>query len=61
MLLADALAALPERYRMVVVLHHVRGYKLPEVAQSMGRSVESVKKLWARGLARVRDLFSSEL
>jgi RNA polymerase sigma-70 factor (ECF subfamily) len=53
-LLADALAALPDHYREVVVLHHVQGYTLPEVAQSMGRSVDSVKKLWARAMVQLR-------
>jgi hypothetical protein len=27
---------------------------LPEVARQMGRSLDSVKKLWLRGLARLR-------
>ena len=53
-LLADALAALPEHYREVVVLRHVKGYKLTEVAESMDRSVDSVKKLWARAMIRLR-------
>jgi RNA polymerase sigma-70 factor (ECF subfamily) len=53
-LLADALAALPGHYREVVVLHHVQGYTLPEVAHSMGRSVDSVKKLWARAMVQLR-------
>jgi RNA polymerase sigma-70 factor (ECF subfamily) len=53
-MLADALAALPDHYREVVVLHHVQGHTLPEVAQSMGRSVDSVKKLWARAMVQLR-------
>ena len=53
-LLADALAALPEHYREVVVLHHVQGYTLPEVAKAMDRSVDSVKKLWARAMVQLR-------
>lgn len=53
-MLADALAALPEHYREVIILHHVKGYTLPEVAQSMGRSVDSVKKLWARAMVQLR-------
>jgi RNA polymerase sigma-70 factor (ECF subfamily) len=53
-LLADALAALPKHYRDVVVLHHFKGYKLPEVAEAMGRSVDSVKKLWARAMVQLR-------
>jgi RNA polymerase sigma-70 factor (ECF subfamily) len=53
-LLADALAQLPEDYRAVIVLRHVEGLPFPEVARRLDRSIDSVKKLWARGLARLR-------
>jgi len=53
-LLADALQQLPESYREVIILAHLQGFGFPEVAQRMGRSVESVKKLWARAVARLR-------
>lgn len=54
-ILADALAALPKHYREVVILHHVKGQTLPSVAVSMGRSVDSVKKLWARAMVQLRS------
>jgi RNA polymerase sigma-70 factor (ECF subfamily) len=53
-LLANALATLPSHYRQVVVLHHIQGCTLPEVAESMNRSVDSVKKLWARAMVQLR-------
>jgi RNA polymerase sigma-70 factor (ECF subfamily) len=53
-LLADALHSLPADYSEVIVLHHLEGLSFPEVAQRMGRSQDSVKKLWIRGLARLR-------
>jgi RNA polymerase sigma-70 factor (ECF subfamily) len=52
--LAQALERLPEDYRDVLVLHHLEGCAFPEVARRMGRSVEAVKKLWARARARLR-------
>ena len=52
--LAGALERLPEDYREVLVLHHLEELDFPEVARRMGRSVEAVKKLWARALARLR-------
>jgi RNA polymerase sigma-70 factor (ECF subfamily) len=52
--LAQALEHLPEDYREVLVLHHLEECAFPEVARRMGRSVEAVKKLWARALARLR-------
>ena len=53
-LLADAVEKLPEDYRDVIVLRHLRGLTFPEVAQSMDRTEGSVKKLWARALTRLR-------
>jgi RNA polymerase sigma-70 factor (ECF subfamily) len=53
-LLADALATLTDDYREVIVLRHLEGLTFPEVAQRMGRSVDSVEKLWLRGLRKLR-------
>jgi RNA polymerase sigma-70 factor (ECF subfamily) len=51
--LADALGRLPEDYREVILLHHMEGLPVPQVARRLGRSVPSVEKLWARALARL--------
>jgi RNA polymerase sigma-70 factor, ECF subfamily len=55
-LLADALAELPDDYREVLVLRHLEGLSFPEVARRMDRSLDSVEKLWMRGLARLRQI-----
>jgi RNA polymerase sigma-70 factor (ECF subfamily) len=55
-LLAEGLARLPEEYREVLVLRHLEELTFPEVAQRMDRSIDSVQKLWVRGLARLRQL-----
>ena len=52
--LADALGALPADYREVIILRQLEDLPFPEVAERMGRSVDSVKNLWVRGLARLR-------
>jgi RNA polymerase sigma-70 factor, ECF subfamily len=52
--LADALESLPEDYRQVLVLRHLEELSFPEVAKRMGRTVFSVKNLWARALAKLR-------
>ncbi len=54
--LAQALGRLPPDYREALVLRNLEGLTFPEVAERMGRSVDSVKKLWARGLAQLRGL-----
>jgi len=45
---------LPEAYREVIILSHLEGLPFPEVARRMGRTLASVKHLWARALGRLR-------
>ena len=58
LLVAEALARLPEDYQTVLVLRHLEGLTFPQVAASMGRSVDSVEKLWLRGLTRLKKSFA---
>jgi RNA polymerase sigma-70 factor (ECF subfamily) len=53
-LLADALGRLPPDYREVIILRHLEGLPFAEVARRLGRTLDSVEKLWARALARLR-------
>jgi RNA polymerase sigma-70 factor (ECF subfamily) len=53
--LADALAALPDDYREVITLRHLQGLTFPQVARAMGRSEDSVQKLWLRALGKLRQ------
>jgi RNA polymerase sigma-70 factor, ECF subfamily len=53
-LLAEALSRLPEDYRQVIVLRHIEALSFGDVADRMGRSVDSVQKLWVRALAGLR-------
>jgi len=55
-LLANALAKLADDYREVLVLRHLEGLSFPEISRRMGRSLDSVEKLWVRGLARLRQV-----
>jgi RNA polymerase sigma-70 factor (ECF subfamily) len=59
-LLADALARLPTHYRDAMVNYHLERRSLAETATRMGRSIESVKKLLARGLIRLRTVMEVE-
>ncbi|MCR9208702.1 MULTISPECIES: sigma-70 family RNA polymerase sigma factor [Rhodopirellula] len=56
--LAEALESLPEHYREVIVLRHVEGMSFADVAKSMDKSVDSVEKLWVRGLAKLRTIMT---
>ena len=59
-LLADALAALPEDYRQAIVLRHLEALTFPQVAERMGRSLDSVEKLWLRAVMRLRQAVGEE-
>ena len=54
-ILADALGQLPEDYREVIILRHLEGIPFADVAARMGRSVNSVQKLWVRSLAKLKE------
>jgi RNA polymerase sigma factor (sigma-70 family) len=52
--LADALTALPDPQREVVVLKHLRGWTLQRMADHIGRTVPAVASLLRRGLEELR-------
>lgn len=54
--LADALAQLPDDHREVIVLHHLEGLAVGEIARRMNRSVEAVKGLRTRAFLKLRSL-----
>lgn len=57
-LLADAIKSLPADYQEVIILRHLEGLSLPEASDRMGRSLDSVRKLWVRGIAKLRYLLA---
>lgn len=54
--MSHAILALPEPQRDVVVLHHLQGWKLAEVAERLNRSESAIAGLLHRGLRRLREL-----
>jgi RNA polymerase sigma-70 factor (ECF subfamily) len=54
--LCDALLALPDAQREAVVLHHLQGWTLTEVAAHLDRTDAAVAGLLHRGLRRLREL-----
>ena len=53
--LADAIAALPLEFREPVVMHHLDGLDLVEIAGVLGVPVGTVKSRLSRGRARLRE------
>jgi len=60
-LLAEALGRLPEEWRELLILRHLEGLTFPEVAQRLGRTVDSIKKQWPRALAGLRRLLEGKV
>jgi RNA polymerase sigma-70 factor (ECF subfamily) len=52
--LAEALERLPAGYRDVLLLRHWHGLTFPEIARRLDRTLDVVKNVWLRGLARLR-------
>jgi RNA polymerase sigma-70 factor, ECF subfamily len=59
-LLADALARLPEDQRELLILRHLEGLTFPQVAERLGRSLDSVKKQWPGALAALKRALGGE-
>jgi RNA polymerase sigma-70 factor (ECF subfamily) len=60
MRVTEALSRLPEDYQMVLILRHLEGLTFPQVGERMGKTVDSVEKLWLRGLTKLRKEFAGE-
>ncbi len=56
--LSEALDALPIAQREAIVLHHLQGFKLAEVASELGRSESAVAGLLFRGLTKLHQLMN---
>lgn len=53
-LIAEALAHLPPKMRAAVALHHYAGFTVPQVAEIMGTSQNTIKSNLTDGMARLR-------
>ena len=53
-----ALGRLPPRQREAIVLHHLAGYPVEEVAEQMSISAGTVKSMLSRGRARLAELLT---
>jgi RNA polymerase sigma-70 factor, ECF subfamily len=53
--MASAMESLPADYRQVIMYRHLEALPFSEIAKRMERSVDSVEKLWVRGLTKLRQ------
>ena len=55
LLLARALASLPEDYREVIILRSLKSLPYEDVGRRMERSPGAVRMLWLRALSRLKE------
>jgi RNA polymerase sigma-70 factor (ECF subfamily) len=58
--LRDSLAALPERYRTVLVLRYFEQLSYDEIAETLGKRLGTIKSLIHRGLSRLKHQIQDE-
>ena len=57
----EALKALPEKYRLPIVLHHVEGYDLQQVAAMLQLPVQTVRGRLFYARKKLRDLLQEDI
>ena len=61
MQMREALERLPQRQRMMIVLHHMEGYDVRETARIMGTSKGAVCAGLSRARERLRQMIGEEI
>ena len=56
----DALTEIPEKYRIVLSLHYIEGYKVEEIAEMIGRSASAVKMRLSKGRKKLEEKYRKE-
>ena len=56
----DALASLPEKYRLVLTLHYIEEYAIAEIAKIIRKSPSAVKMRLMRGRKLLEEIYRKE-
>ena len=56
----EALMTLPEKFRTVLVLYYVEGYRTEEIAKIIGKSTSAVKMRLQKGRRLLEDIYRRE-
>jgi RNA polymerase sigma-70 factor (ECF subfamily) len=59
--LQDALANLPQKYRIVLYLHYYEGYKISEIASTLKIGESGIKKRLVVGREKLKNYLTEEL
>lgn len=53
----DTLSKLNDRHRILLVLHHIEGQSVPEIAEALGEGVRAIESALARARRRFRTIY----
>lgn len=56
----EALMALPDKFRIVLTLHYIDGYKVDEISQFIGKSPSTVKMRLQKGRKLLEEKYRKE-
>ena len=56
----DALMQVPEKFRTVLTLHYVHGYKIDEIAKIISKTSSAVKMRLSKGKKLLADIYRKE-
>lgn len=56
----EALQKLPEKYRLVLTLHYVEGYRVEEIANMIGKSSSAIKMRLQKGRRLLEEVYRKE-
>lgn len=54
----EALMEVPEKFRIVLTLHYIEGYKVNEIAEIIGKSPSAVKMRLSKGREMLREIYT---
>lgn len=58
--IVEALTSLPEKYRIVMILHYIEGYKTEEISGMIGKTTSAVKMRLSKGRNMLREIYRKE-
>ena len=56
----EALTALPEKYRLVLTLYYIEGYRIEDIAKIISRTSSAVKMRLQKGRKLLKEIYEKE-
>jgi RNA polymerase sigma-70 factor (ECF subfamily) len=56
----EAMDRLPDEFRLVMKLRYFEGMSLEGIAEQLGKSRSSIKRMWFRGIEKLADLLHDD-